>query len=147
MNHMTARQSVRIAGLLFAGAVALMAESPMNNPEPAGVELIALNAKTVPYPPAMATSVPNSQSQSLASGKGVSSETYLFEKAAAPRTSILAMAEDHTANSSPNGFSRSWFTSGPNALPAHVRMDPAFGLASSRYGVAPAAVQFSFGKK
>jgi hypothetical protein len=136
MEHMTARQSVRIALFLFVGAVTLMAQSPVNNPEPAEVQLIALNAKTVPYPPATAYSAPNSLSQSLASGK-----------APAPGTSTLAVAQDHTATSSANGSSRSWFTSGPNALPADVRMDPAFGLPSSRYGVAPAAVQFSFGKK
>ena len=160
MKHTTPRQSLRIAGFLFVGAVALMAQSPANNPEPAEVELIALNAMTVPYPPATASIVANSQPQSLASGKSASSETVipaqpatqfkaddLFTKAPAPGTSTLAMAQDYTANSSRNGSSRSWFTAGPNALPARVRMDPSFGLASSQYGVAPAAVQFSFGKK
>jgi len=146
-----------------------MAQSPANKTESAEVELIALNAMTVPYPPATASIVANSQPQSLASGKSASSETVipaqpatqfqaddLFTKASAPSTSTLAMAQGHTANSSRNGSSRSWFAAGPNALPARVRMDPAYGLPSSQYGaapaavqygVAPAAVQFSFGKK
>jgi hypothetical protein len=41
----------------------------------------------------------------------------------------------------------SWFLSGPNALPAYVRMDPNAGYELQKYGVAPIAMQFSFGGK
>jgi hypothetical protein len=154
MQHTTPRKSVRIAGFLFIGTAALMAQSPVNNRKPAEAELIALNARAVPYPPAMAPAVPTPDST------GASSEIVspaqpatpfqasdLVKQASAPGTSTLAMAQDHTASSSRGASSGSWFTAGPDALPTAVRMDPSFSPPSSRYGAAPAAVQFHFGKK
>lgn len=156
MKHLTHRQTVRIAGFFFAGAVSLMAQSPVNNQGPAKPELIALNTRPAAYAPAAVSGVPASQAQPVASSKSDSSEAAtpappvsqvqgadLVKKALAPSTSALAMAQDYGAGSS----SKSWFTAGPPALPATVRMDPAFGLSTSQYGVAPAAVQFRFGKK
>jgi hypothetical protein len=58
-----------------------------------------------------------------------------------PGQTTLAMS------SKPAADGNSWFMSGPNALPAYVRMDPNVGYELQKYGVAPIAMQFSFGKK
>jgi hypothetical protein len=124
--QMMTRQSVRIAGFVFAGAVALAAQ-------PARVPALT---KTAQNPPASAPIVSNSQAPS----------DDLIKNALTPVTSKLA-ADDHASYSNPAGSSKSWFATGPGTFPGSIRMNPAFGLPLSQYGAAPAAVQFSFGKK
>jgi len=149
----TLRQSVRIAVFCFSGAVALMAQSSAVHTQRAETELIALNLPAVSYP---SPTVTDSQPQSLPTGDQASVETVkpaqpaaqiqtpdLLKPALTPNASTLATAQHR----SPDASGKAWFTAGPNAFPATVRMDPAFGLSSSQYGAAPAAVQFSFGKK
>ena len=124
MKDTTARKAVRIAGLLILGAVALMAQSPVNNQEnPRSQTLAAVQSAT----PLQAADV--------------------LKIAPVPNAFSLAMPQDHSANANGNGSSKSWFTSGPDAFVAAVHMNPAFDLPYNRYGAAPAAVRFSFGKK
>jgi hypothetical protein len=153
MKHTTLRNSVRIAGFFFVGTTALMAQSAVGNPAPAETKLIALNATAASFAPGVASSVPKSQPQSVAAGKDTASsamiqapvETSDLLKSASP-VGALALAAAPATDSN-REHSKSWLTTGPNALSATARIDPSFDPPFSRYGAAPAAVQFHFGKK
>ena len=160
VRNTTTNQSVRIAVFCFTGAVALMAQAPANHLERAETELIAFNSPAVSYPSPTASIVTNSQPQFLTGGDKASPETVkpvqpatqiqtlaLLKPQLAPGISTMAMAPNRGANSGPDSSGKAWFTAGPNAFPATARMDPVFGLSSSKNGAAPAAVSFSFGKK
>jgi hypothetical protein len=136
-----------------------MAQAPANHSQRAETELIAFNSPAVSYPLPTA-SITNSQPQFLTGVDKASPETVktaqpatqiqtlaLLKPQLAPGFSTAAMAPNHGVNSGPDSSGKSWFTAGPNAFPATARMNPVFGLSSSKYGAAPAAVSFSFGKK
>jgi hypothetical protein len=129
MEHKSTRQSFRIAGFFFFSAAALIAQSSSQSQEPAKLQLIALNTPAnVPYPaPAEVPPV----SQPAVPSSVVTS----------PVTVDLAAAKENMSGS------KAWFSAGPTALPATARTDATFGLPINRYGAAPAAVGFSFGRK
>lgn len=148
MKHM-----VRTGAFFFVGAVALVAQTHVNNHQPKNVQLIALNTtKNLPYFET-ATSVPNSQLQSPSKSATASSElsaplqpgmlapAHTLKPASMPGQTNLATSGKQTTDGN------SWFMSGPNALPAYARMDPNVGYELQKYGVAPIAMQFNFGKK
>jgi hypothetical protein len=150
---MQMKHTVRTAAFFFAGAVALVAQTPVDNQEPTNGQLIALNTtKNVPYFET-AASVPNSELQvPLKAGNasstvstppqpGTLASTPTQKPALVPGQTSLAMSGKNTKDGN------SWFTSGPNALPAYARMDPNAIYELQRYGAAPVAVQFNFGKK
>ena len=146
------KHTVRTAAFFFVGAAALVAQTPVNNQEPTNVQLIALNTtKNLPYSET-AASAPNSQLQFPSKTETASSElstpvqpgtlapARTLKPASMPGQTNLAVSGKHTTDAN------SWFMSGPNALPAYVRMDPNAGYELQKYGVAPIAMQFSFGK-
>jgi hypothetical protein len=167
MNYTSQSQMIRIAGFsLFLGAAALMAQSPSSNnqesaKEPGAVQLVASIATTTQRHP-VATESLQSQPQAPSSSKPTEfvqpASTSAAQTATSPAVALvnptlmpstlipgtfrLAMVKEHTAPSQP-----SWFTAGPEAIPAAVRMDPSFGPPTSKYGAAPMAVQFTFGRK
>jgi hypothetical protein len=153
MKHTTLRKSVYVAGFFFVGTTAMMAQSALNRPEPAETKLIALNTTAPSFAPVVASSVPKSQPQSPAVSKdlppsqvvpiGTSDVLKNLPPAGAP---ALAAPQNQTSDGN-RGHSRSWLTTGPDALSAMARIDPSFDPPTSRYGAAPAAVQFHFGKK
>jgi len=150
---MQMKHTVRTAAFFFVGAVALVAQTPVHNQEPTNGKLMALNTtKNLSYSQA-ATSVPNSQLQLPSKSGTASSElstplqpgtlapAHPPKPASLPGQTNLAISDKNTMDGN------SWFMSGPNALPAYVRMDANAGYQLQKYGVAPIAMQFNFGKK
>ena len=141
-------QAARIAGFLFAGVAAVMAQSPANDTESNKTQLVALNTTTAPRT-SQAQADGKSQASQLTMPGQVATQTTaaeLVKKSVAPSVSPASLLQDQVASSSASS-NRTWFTAGLSALPAPVRMDPTFGLPTNQYGVAPAAVEFRFGKK
>lgn len=141
MNFTSPSQSFRIAAFFFLGAMALTAQSSNSNQEPAKVQLLASNTTTNTLFPAPAESITD-----LTPPKTQSPAAPLVNPALLPThpttsTITFAAVKEHTTSSKP------WFTAGPNALPATIRLDPKFDPPTQQYGAAPAAVQFSFGRK
>jgi hypothetical protein len=158
MKHTTLRKSVYVAGFFFVGTTVMMAQSAVNSPELAETKLIALNTTAASFAPAVASSVPKFQPQPQAAGNDGASSPMIPPRSMPVQTSDLlkslpppgapALAAPQNQTSDGNrGHSRPWLTTGPDALSAAARIDPSFDPPSSRYGAAPAAVQFHFGKK
>jgi hypothetical protein len=123
----TARQTVRIAGIVLAGAMGLLAQSAA---QPA--------SETLQPSPNVLKSVNTAQPSAQAPADD------FLKKALAATSSNFMATQDH---SNSGVSSKSWFATGPNTFPSSIRLDPTFGSSISRYGAVPAAVQFSFGKK
>jgi len=147
------KHTIRTAAFFFIGTVALVAQTHADNQGSTSVQLIALNTtKNVPYFET-ATSVPNSQPQFPSRSETASSElttplqpgtlapAHILKPASMPGQTDFATSGKNAADGN------SWFMSGPNALPAYARMDPNVGYELEKYGVAPIAIQFNFGKK
>jgi hypothetical protein len=145
-----ARRAVRIAGFVFAGTVALMGQTVSNNPEAHETQLVAMNAVTTPHLPATMPSVPSVESQPSNTTPQPATQVPapdLRSKTLLPAASTPALAQERVAGSSRTRSSRPWLNAGPDALPSTARMDPLYDPPAKRYGAAPAAVQFSFGRK
>ena len=147
------KHTVRTAAFFFAAAMALVAQTPVDNQEPTNVQLVALNTtKKLTFSETETTVLANSPLQ-LSESETAPSElssllqpgtlapAHTLKPASMPGQANLAMTGKHATDGN------SWFMSGPNTLPAYVRLDPNAGYELRKYGVAPIAMQFSFGKK
>jgi len=145
---MQMKHTVRTAAFFIVGAAALVAQTPANNQDFKNVQLIALNTpKNMPYFASTAP-VQNPEPQvRLKSDASSDLATPIQPGTLAPARTLKPAQTTLTASSKPTVDGNSWFMSGPNALPAYVRMDPNAGYELQKYGVAPIAMQFSFGKK
>jgi hypothetical protein len=129
---------IRIAAI-FLGATALFAQSS-DNQEPARLQLIALNAQTnVVYPAPSEPAVSHQPQVTQPAAPLVTSPATVNQ----PSTVLadLNMSKERTSDG------KAWFTAGSAALPAIAKVDPTIGLPLNRYGAAPVAVRFSFGRK
>lgn len=147
------KHTIRTAAFFFVTAAALVAQSSANNQDSKNVQLIALNAtKNLPdflpvAPVQNPQPEPRLKSDAASSDftnpiqPGTLAPAHILKPGSMPGQTAL------TASSKPTAGGNSWFMSGPNALPAYVRMDPNANYELQKYGAAPVAVQFSFGKK